>query len=142
MKNVRIFSKGQVRDWTELVLINEEEGTMKIYCQELQLGFPFSETTVSLAEYGYKSADDYYNRIRKREQRAGYERLREIDVEKQIKSEINGLLNLFRYRMEKGAPLWIKQNNGTFYCDIFERLKEYGVSKEEALKSLGISIPA
>lgn len=88
---VRIFEHptGEHKTWRELVMIDEENDIIKIYCQDKKFGFPFSEYSTSLNKYGYKSADEYKRTMKHRDNGTI-----EINTEEQLESERIGLINL------------------------------------------------
>ena len=131
---IRIFERPTNSKWKELILIDDEKDLIKIYSQDKELGFPFSEYKTSLKEYGYKSADDFYKSISKRERNnLGHVRITELEVSEQLASEVSGLIKLAKHRNDNGCYNSIIKKDGTLYNDIIERLKEY-VSEEKALE--------
>jgi hypothetical protein len=86
---IRIFEHPTGTEWKELVLIDDEKDLIKIYCQNKQFGFPFSEYTTSLNRYGYTSAEVYKRTMKQRDNVTI-----EVDVNKQLESERIGLINL------------------------------------------------
>lgn len=135
---VRIFERPANKEWKELILIDDEKDLIKIYCQDKKLGFPFSEHTQSLNEYGYKSADDYFKKISKRERNnIGYVRIIEVESSEQLASEISGLIKLAKHRNDNGNYKSVILRDGTLYNDIVERLKKY-VSEEKVLELINL----
>ena len=138
---IRIFERptSKTTQWKELIAINESENTIKIYNQDKQLGFPFSEYATSLSEYGYKSADDYFKIISKREKNnIGHINIREIEATEQIASEISGLVKLAKHLNDNGKYTSIIKRDGTLYNDIIERVKAYGLTEENALELINL----
>lgn len=140
MKNdfrARTFLTKTKEEYNELVQIDEKNDLIKIYCQNTELGFPFSEHNASLKEFGYESADDYYNSISQRERAIlNKVQIRELDTYSQSKAEVDGLFNLAQYRMEHGSYNSIILNDGSKYNDIVERLSAYGIDKQNVLDKL------
>ena len=119
---IRIFERPTNKEWKELILIEDEKDLIKIYNQNKELGFPFSEYKTSLKEYGYQSADDFYKAVSKREKNnLGHVTIKELDPNEQMRSEITGLRNLVKYR----------KDNKLQYNDVIEKLKEYGATEEK-----------
>lgn len=119
---IRIFERPTNKEWKELILIEDEKDLIKIYNQNKELGFPFSEHEISLKEYGYQSADEFYKTISKRERNnLGYIKIQELDPNEQMESEIVGLRSLAKYR----------KDNKLQYNDVIEKLKEYGATEEK-----------
>lgn len=119
---IRIFERPTSTKWKELILIDDENDVIKIYNQDKELGFPFSEHKTSIKEYGYQSADDFYKTVCKREKNnLGHVNIKELDPNEQMESEIIGLRNLEKYR----------KDNKLQYNDVIEKLKEYGVAEEK-----------
>lgn len=117
---IRIFERLTSKGWKELILIEDEKDLIKIYNQNKEIGFPFSEYKTSLREYGYQSADDFYKAVSKRERNnLGHVNLKEIDMKEQLRSEIVGLNNLIKYR----------KDNNLQYNDVLEKLKGYEVTE-------------
>lgn len=135
--NARTFLIKTTEEYNELVQIDEKNDLIKIYCQNTELGFPFSEHNASLKEFGYASAEDYYNSISQRERAIlNKVQIKEMDTYSQCKAEVDGLFNLAKYRMEHGCYKNLILNDGTKYNDIVERLSGYGVDRQEALNKL------
>jgi hypothetical protein len=86
---IRIFEHPTNKRWKELVLIDDEQDLIKIYCQDKEFGFTFSEYKTSLKKYGYTSADDYKKTMKQR-----YNGIIEVNAEQQIESERIGLIKL------------------------------------------------
>lgn len=129
MSKIRTFTRETSKSYKDLIQINDTENTIKIYSQDTKLGFPFSEYTTSLSEYGYKSSDDFFKSVSRRErENLKYIRIKEIDTDIQTKSEIDGLLNLAKYRKEHGR--YTSKN------DIIDRLSAYGYTTAEAIKAI------
>lgn len=119
---IRIFERPTSTKWKELILIDDEKDIIKIYNQDKEFGFPFSEYATSLKEYGYQSADEFYKTVSKREKNnLGHVNIKELDPNEQMRSEIAGLRNLVKYR----------EDNKLQYNDVIEKLKEYGVKEEK-----------
>ena len=140
-KDVRTFVReaGNAK-YREVVQINEVEGTMKIYNQDKEIGFPFSEYVMGLAEAGYKSADAYFKNMTKRE-RAALNRVEtvEVNTEEQLDSEIKGLVSLAKYRKEHGCYRCLVLKDGTKKNDIIDRLKNYGLTESEAVHKIALA---
>ena len=135
--NTRTFLIKTTEKYNELVQIDEKNDLIKIYCQNTELGFPFSEYNASLKEFGYASAEDYYNSISQRERAIlNKVQIKEMDTYSQCKAEVDGLFNLAKYRMEHGCYKNLILNDGTKYNDIVERLSGYGVDRQEVLNKL------
>lgn len=131
---IRIFERPTNSKWKELILIDDEKDLIKIYSQDKDLGFPFSEYKTSLKEYGYKSADDFYKSISKREKNnLGHVNIKELESTEQMASEVSGLVKLAKHRNDNGCYNSIIKKDGTLYNDIIERLKEY-ITEEKALE--------
>ena len=131
---IRIFERPTNAEWKELILIDDENDLIKIYSQDKKLGFPFSEYKTSLKQYGYKSADDYYKTISKREKNnLGHVNIKELEPTEQLASEVSGLVKLAKYRNDNGNYKSLILKDGSVYKGIIERLKEY-VSEEKALE--------
>lgn len=110
--------------WDELVQLNTENGQVKIYCVDKELGFPFSEYFSTISEMGYDSTADFIKTMNNRKT--------EISTDVQISKEIDGLLKLAKYRHQNNNHTCILLNDGTLYNDIVERLTVYGFTTEEA----------
>lgn len=137
MSKTRTFTRDANKSYRELIQINDAENTIKIYVQNKEIGFPYSEYTWSLSEYGYKSADDFYKSISRREKDIlNHVNIKEIDTDMQIESEIKGILNLAKYRKDNGRYTSLILEDGTLKNDIVDRLKAYGYTTVEALKAI------
>lgn len=137
MSKTRTFTRDTNKTYRELIQINDAENTIKIYAQSKEIGFPFDEYTTSLSEYGYKSADDFYKSISRREKEIlNRVRIKEIDTDIQTESEIDGLLNLAKHRKDNGRYTSLILKDGTLKNDIVDRLKTYGYTTAEALKAI------
>lgn len=137
---IRIFERPTNSKWKELILIDDEKGLIKIYSQDKELGFPFSEYKTSLKEYGYESADNYYKTISKREKNnLGRVSIKELEATEQMASEVSGLVKLAKYRNDNGNYKCLILKNGIHYNDIVERLKEY-VTEEKALELINLQL--
>ena len=124
---IRTFKRETVGKYREIVQINEVADIIKIYTQDKEIGFPFSEYISSLRNFGYNSADEYIRSMQKREKENIHRTCtEEIDTDTQIKSEIDGFFNLANYRKERGKS----------YADIVGSLKAYGLTEQEILKRL------
>ena len=131
---IKIFEHPTYNAWRELVLIDDENDLIKIYAQDKKLGFPFSVHTSSLQKFGYKSAEDFYESISKREKAIlGHINIKKLDVTKQITSEIEGLVKLAKHRYDNNCYQSIILKDGQLYNDIVERLKAYEVTEEQSL---------
>ena len=114
-------------NWNELIQINTETGTLKKYEQDAEIGFTFGIYETNLKNWGFKSFEDYYNtNIKSRKLYT------ETDTGEQIKSEIEGLLNLAKYRLEHNTYTVLELENGDYYDDIVERLGSYGIEPVQA----------
>lgn len=139
-KSVRTFAReAGSSKYREVVQINEAEGTMKIYCQDKEIGFPFSEYVTGLAEAGYESADAYYKGMTKRERAVGRADTVEVDTKEQVASEIEGLINLAKYRKENGCYRCLVLKDGTMKNDVIERLMGYGLTETEAVHKIALA---
>ena len=137
MSKTRTFTRDTNKTYRELIQINDAENTIKIYAQSKEIGFPFDEYTTSLSEYGYKSSDDFFKSVSRREkENLNRVRIKEIDTDIQTKSEIDGLLNLAKYRKEHGRYTSLILNDGTLKNDIIDRLSAYGYTTAEAIKAI------
>ncbi len=119
---IRTFIQERAAKWDELLQIDTENGKVKIYAVDKELHFPFSEYYTTVLEMGYKSINEMIKVLHKKE----------INTAVQTEKEINGLLNLAKYRAEHGGNAYMILKDGTKYNDIVERLKSYGLSEEEA----------
>ena len=128
-ENIKTFlaSENPYKDYRELVQIDDEKKTIKFYSQHKKIGFPFSIWTTDLLEYGYQSANDFYNKVSRCEKKnLGHVEIKEIETSAQIASEIAGFVNLAKYRQEHNRN----------YEDIIEHLKAYGLVEGEILKRI------
>lgn len=125
---LRTFIQEKSTDWNELVQIDTESEKVKIYSVDKEIGFPFSEYYTMVAEMGYKSVNDIIKRMKSIK--------KEIATDRQIASEITGLLKLAKYRSEHGKHTYIILKDNTKYNDIVERLKSYGMEEAEAVKKI------
>jgi len=105
--------------YKELIQINETTGEVKIYCQDKELGFPFSEYMTSINELMWPGVSDFVKHLSKD--------MVEVDTQIQEKSELEGLYNLREYRKKYTNHGGIQLKDGTVYDDISERLKAYTV---------------
>lgn len=103
--------------WNDIVRVNEETGEVLVYSQDAELGFRFSEYQTTIKDMGYNSIKDY---VKKMKQNGKHE----VDTQEQEDSEIAGLLNLAKYRVQ----------NGRITRDIPERLTAYGFTLADATK--------
>lgn len=122
-ENIKTFlsSENLHKDYRELIQIDDEKKTIRFYSQHKKIGFPFSIWTTDLLEYGYQSANDFYNKVS-----IGHVEIKEIETSAQIASEIAGFVNLAKYRQEHNRN----------YEDIIEHLKAYGLVEGEILKRI------
>lgn len=123
---VRTFIQERETKWNEIIQIDTETEKVKIYSVDKTLGFPFSEYYTTVKEMGYKYVKDILKRMKSRKN--------EIETDKQMASEISGLLKLAKYRA--------KNNNHAQpdYYDIVVRLKYYGIDETDAIQKIGCSI--
>lgn len=103
--------------WNDITRVNEDTGEVLIYSQDTEIGFRFSEYQTTVSDMGYKSIKDF---IKRQKQNGKHE----VDTKEQEASEIAGLLNLAKYRVQ----------NGKITRDIPKRLTAYGFSLAEATK--------
>lgn len=113
---IRTFLKDvTTATYNEIRRINTETNKIILFVQDKELGFAFSDCETTLSDMGYKQMNDF---IKTLEEHGFFE----TDTESQIKSEINGLLNLAKYR----------KANGHHVSDIPERLEAYGIHADDA----------
>ena len=115
--------------WNEILKVDTESGVITTYSQDKEIGFPFSEYSTSLKEMGYGSLKQLYDRMKQIGKK-------EVDTEEQAKSEIEGLLNLAKYRKEHNGYRNIILRDGSVYDDIVERLKQYNFTECEAIRAI------
>lgn len=127
---IRTFIQERLIKWDELIQIDTESGKVKIYSVDKELNFPFSEYYTTVSEMGYKSINEIIKAMQKKDTK------QEIDTAEQTEKEINGLLNLAKYRAEHGGNVYMILKDGTKYNDIVERLKAYGMTEAEAVKKI------
>ena len=137
MENMMIFKTGSGISYQELFLLNMKTGTVKIYSQDTELGFPFTEYETTWQKMGYISAEHCRAEMIRRHGRGCI-----LNTEKQIRSEVQGLLNLARYRRMHGCYRWLVLKDGTRSNDIVEQLLKYGFEKEEALEMIETAFTA
>lgn len=125
---IRTFIQIKSENWNEMIQIDTESGKVKIYSVDKDLDFPFSEYYTTVHEMGYKSITDMIDRMKTRKE--------EIETDRQNAKEVSGLLKLAKYRVEHGRYTYIVLDDGTRYNDIVERLKNYGMTEQEALKKI------
>lgn len=102
----------------ELVQIDETTGEVKIYCQDKELGFPFSEYRTTVTELKWAGVEEFEKFLSKEE-------MEEVDTQVQEESEVKGLHNLREYRKKYTGCGGMRLKDGTEYDDISERLKAY-----------------
>jgi hypothetical protein len=113
---IRTFYKAvTTATYNEIRRINTETNVISLFVQDKELGFAFSDYETTLANMGYRSMNDFIKTLEKH----GFS---ETDTKAQIQSEINGLLNLAKYR----------KDNGHHVSDIPGRLEAYGIHADEA----------
>lgn len=100
-----------------IVRVNEDTGAVEFLFQDPELGFIISDFTTTISEMGHKTACDLFKRFKENGKK-------EVDTKEQEQTEVDGLLNLAKYR---------KEHNRNF-ADIPERLTAYGFTLEEAKK--------
>ena len=83
---VRTFIQERAEKYDELLQINTENGKVKIYSVDKELGFPFSEYETTVDEMGYKSISEMIKRMKSQK--------KEITTDRQKAREITGLLKL------------------------------------------------
>lgn len=127
---IRTFIQERKGNFDELLQINTESGEVKIYAVDKELNFPFSEYYSTVSEMGYDSISEMVKTMKNKETK------KEIDTEAQTKKEINGLYKLAEHRAKNGNNIFMRLKDGTFYNDICERLKKYGISESESMKKL------
>lgn len=125
---IKTFIQERAEKYDELLQINTENGAVKIYSVEKEIGFPFSEYETNSKDMGYDSVDDMIKNMKIT--------AKEIDTKSQIEKEINGLLNLAKHRADNNKHVYITLKDGTKYNDIVERLKKYGIEEKEAVKMI------
>ena len=101
----------------DIARVNEETGAVELLFQDPELGFVISDFTTTISEMGHKTARDLFKRFKENGKQ-------EVDTQTQKQSEINGLLNLAKYRKE----------HSRHFSDIPERLTAYGFTLEDAEK--------
>ena len=113
---IRTFLKDvTTATYNEIRRINTETNEISLFVQDKELGFAFSDYKTTLSEMGYTLMIDFVKTL----ERHGFS---ETDTEAQIQSEIDGLLNLAKYR----------KANGHHVSDIPERLEAYGIHADDA----------
>ena len=115
---IRTFFKDvTTATYNEIRRINTETNKISLFVQDKELGFAFSDYETTLSDMGYKRMNDLIKTLKEH----GFT---ETDTEAQIQSEIDGLLNLAKYR----------KANGHHVSDIPERLEAYGIHADDARK--------
>lgn len=125
---IRTFVNERAK-WDNVTQINTETKEVKIYAVDKELGFPFSEYTTTVSEMGWRSTDEFINRMKRT---SDYE----PNTEEQTEKEIQGLLKLAKYRNEHNCHTCIILKDGTKHNDIVERLKTYGIEEIKAVEMI------
>ena len=126
----KTFIQERQAKYDELIQIDTENGSVKIYAVDSEIGFPFSEYYTTVSEMGYKSVDEMIKTLKNKKTK------KEINTDEQTAKEISGLVNLAKHRAKNGGNVSMRLKDGTLYNDIVERLKEYGLNENEAMEKL------
>ena len=128
---IRTFvkEKDKTTSFRDIIQVNEETQTIKMYSQEKALGFPFDEHYTSVKDKFWLNCWGSFEQYLKF-QEENFEQI-EVDTDLQVKSEIAGLLNLRRHRNENNTNRRLILNDGSVLDDIVDRIKEYNYTEEE-----------